>query len=114
MPRHRGQVAEAVSDHQLGLAPRSDERRDRGGRVLAVGVDDEDCLGAAGHVVDARSDGGALAALPREAHELGAGLVGYCVELAGDVRVGPVVDDHDAGHVLEDLVDVRTLGDVAV
>ena len=65
MPRHRGKVAEAVSDHELGLAPRGDESRDRGGRVLAVGVDDEDGLGAAGDVVEPRADRRALAALPR-------------------------------------------------
>jgi hypothetical protein len=52
MPGHRGEVAEAVSDHQLRLAPRGDERRDRGGRMLAVGVDDEHSLGAAGDMVD--------------------------------------------------------------
>jgi hypothetical protein len=52
MPGHRGEVAEAVSDHQLRLAPRGDERRDRGGRMLAVGVDDEHGPGAAGDVVD--------------------------------------------------------------
>jgi hypothetical protein len=70
MRGHRGEVAEAVADHELGLAPRGHERRDRGGRMLAVGVDHEDRRGTAGDVIEARADCGPLAALPRQARQL--------------------------------------------
>jgi hypothetical protein len=114
MPGHRGEVAEAVSDYELGLAARGDERRDRGRGMLAVGVDDEDGLGAARDVVEPSPDGGALTALSRQADELRAGRRGEGVELARDSRLGAVVDDHEPAHVGEHLVEVGALRHIPV
>jgi hypothetical protein len=114
MRGHRGEVAEAVADHELRAAPGGDEGGDQIGGMLAVGVDHEDGVGAAGELVDACAHGRALAALAGQADELRAGLVGDGVERAGDVRVGAVVDDHEAGDLGEHLVHVLALGNVAV
>lgn len=53
---HLREVREAVADHELGLACRRDEVRNRLGGMLAVGVDHEHGVGAA-RVVDAGADG---------------------------------------------------------
>ena len=96
MPWHRGEVAETVADHELGVARGGDEPGDRLRGVLAVGVDHEHGVGAAGEVVDSGANGGTLAALLREADELGAGLGGELVEPARHGGLGAVVDDHEA------------------
>lgn len=114
MPWHRGEVAETVADHELSLARSGDEVWDRGGGVLAVGVDHEHGVGAAGEVVDSGANGGTLAALLREAHELGSGLCGELVEPARHGGLGAVVHDHEAVHVREHRVDVGRHGHVAV
>lgn len=53
LERHLREVAEAVADHELCFAGGIKERGDRVCRVLAVGVDHEHGVRAAGEVLDA-------------------------------------------------------------
>jgi hypothetical protein len=59
LDRHLREVAETVTDHELRVARGRDERGNRFGGMLAVGVDDEHGVGAAG-VVDAGAHGRSL------------------------------------------------------
>lgn len=58
--RHLLEVRETVADHQLRVACSRDEVGDRLGRVLAVRIDHEHCVGVA-CVVGARANGRSLA-----------------------------------------------------
>ena len=84
LPRHRLDVREAVSDHELRVARRGNEGRDCRGGVLAVGVDHDHGVRAAAHVLDPGPDGGALAAALWETDELEVELLRQSVELRGD------------------------------
>jgi len=72
--RHRRRVAEPVADHELRVQRRRRELRDELGRVLPVGVEDDDRVGAflrAQHRVDSRGNGIALAGVVLDPHDAG-------------------------------------------
>jgi hypothetical protein len=117
LPRHRAEVAEAVSDHELRRRPRGDEIRDSGGRVLAVRVDGEHGLGSrmpGQRRLDSQSQRRALPAPLGLADELGADPRRERVESARDVFSRAVVDEREAADVAQHLLDEGALGHLAV
>lgn len=82
--RHRGQVAEAISDDEIRVLRGREQRGDRSGWMLAVSVDEEHCLGcirAREQVLETRPHGGALPAVAREPEQLGPGVASENLEL---------------------------------
>jgi len=102
--RHRGRVAEPVADHELRLPRRRRELWDELGRVLPVGVEDDDRVGSlvrAQHGVDPGGNGVALAGVVLDPHDAGRPRSPRDpVELRVQARWTAVGDDHQ-------LVDVR-------
>jgi hypothetical protein len=102
--RHGAEVVEAVADDQLGVRRSLEESGDRGGRVLAVGVDHDHRIGLGPDGTEARSDRLALAAVGGTAEELHLPLACETLELADGVLRGPVVDDDEPPDLAPGLV----------
>jgi hypothetical protein len=104
---HRGEIAEAVSDDQVGLARRREQRGDRRRGMLPVRVDHDHRLGRvcpAEEAFEPSADGAAFPGVARQPQELGAGLLGELLELPRDPLRRAVVDDQQTPRVPANLV----------
>lgn len=116
-PGHRGEVAEAISDHELGRRAGGEELRDRRGGMLAVRVDREHGRGTgapAEHRLETCSQGRALPSPCRHPHERRADLRRQRLELECEGLLRSVVDDRQSVDVGEHLGDESTSRNLVV
>ncbi|MEZ5287158.1 MAG: hypothetical protein R2712_20625 [Vicinamibacterales bacterium] len=84
----------ARPEDEVGIGRQEQQARDLPGKVLAVGIECHDTVEPARHQHgERRTEGGALAAVHRQAVHLGAGSAGH----GGRLVAGPVVHHEQVG-----------------